>query len=84
VDDATVVMHREADGETFLVVVRLEGAGAARISLEAAARPVAVLTTEDSRYAPDPAPIELRPVDGGLSARFTRPGAVVLAVSQSA
>lgn len=83
-DDATVVMRREEDGETFLVVVRLEGAGAVRVPLDEAAMPVAVLTTEDSRYAPDPAPIEFGPLDGDMLVTFTRPGAVVLAVSQSA
>jgi maltooligosyltrehalose trehalohydrolase len=83
-DGATIVMRREADGERFLIVVRLEGSGTVGIEHQAAAAPAAMFTTEESRYTTDAAPIEVRRSDGGLSVTFRRPGAVIFAVSQNA
>jgi hypothetical protein len=83
-DDATIVMRRASDGERFLVVVRLEGAGTVEIADNGTTGPAAILSTEDPRYASDAAPIESRRSAGGISVTFSRPGAVILAVSQSA
>jgi maltooligosyltrehalose trehalohydrolase len=82
-DDATVLMRREADGQTFLVVVRLEGAGTITVAHDGLDAPAATFTTEDSRYVPDPAPIEIRSSLREVALTFRRPGAVILSVPRA-
>jgi maltooligosyltrehalose trehalohydrolase len=78
IGDGTLVMRRHAGGERFLVVVRLEGAGTSGIPHDDAVGPTVVLSTEESRYATDPKPIEIS-VDGRqATVTFRRPGAVIV------
>ena len=72
-------MRRSDGGERFLVVVRLEGAGTSSIPCDEAAVPAVVLSTEESRYASDPAPIEVTAGGQQVLVTFRRPGAVILA-----
>ncbi len=80
-DDGTLALRREAsDGAALLLVVRLVGAGACTVppALARAAGAWSVLaTTEEPRFATDPAPPR---VDVGppLRFEFARPAAVLL------
>ena len=71
-----IVMRRSSDEETFLIVTRLRGSG--EVSYESCTSPEQrfepVLTTEESRFTPDPMPPTIR----DASIRFARAGAVVL------
>jgi maltooligosyltrehalose trehalohydrolase len=78
IDDDTIAMRREADGERFIVVVRLKGAGTSRLPSDEHPVPGVVLSTEDARYASDPAAIDVRAEDRQVLFTFRRPGAVIL------
>ena len=78
IDDATIAMRREAGGERFMVVVRLEGAGTSSLPHDEQAVPAVVWSTEDARYASDPAPIDVRAEGRQMLFTFRRPGAVIL------
>ena len=71
-----IVMRRSSDEETFLIVTRLRGSG--EVNYESCTSPEQrfepVLTTEESRFTPDPLPPTIR----DASIRFARAGAVVL------
>ena len=76
-DADTIVMHRRGDDEHFAIVVRLSGAGAVRVDA-GGTRPDVVLSTEDERFALDPAPAGVDHGESGTSVTFQRPGAVIL------
>ena len=89
VDDATLVIRRDGSNDTFLVVVRLQGAGVVDFRggrLDAGLHDRAaqmgpwdiVLTSEDPAFSPDPAPPEVDWSDDGFTIRFHRPSAVIL------
>ena len=78
VDDATIAMRREAGSERFMVVVRLQGAGTSGLSHDEQVVPAVVWSSEDARYASDPAPIDVRAEGGQILITFPRPGAVIL------
>ena len=78
IDDATIAMRREAGGERFMVVVRLQGAGTSSLPHDEQAVPAVVWSTEDARYASDPAPIDVRADGRQILITFRRPGAVIL------
>jgi maltooligosyltrehalose trehalohydrolase len=78
IGDATLVMRRQAGGEEFLVIVQLEGAGTSKIPREDARVPAVSLSTEESRYAIDPEPIEIGADGRQTTVTFRRPGAVIL------
>jgi maltooligosyltrehalose trehalohydrolase len=77
-DDATIVLRREQDGERFVIAVRLDGAGEVNISCGAASIPATILSTEDERYVPDPAPVRVQAGHHQVTVGFSRPGAVIL------
>ena len=78
VGDATLALRRQAGGEKFLIVVRLEGAGTSSIPHDEAIGPTVVLSTEESRYATDPKPIEISADSRQATITFRRPGAVIV------
>ena len=78
VDDATIAMRREAGSERFMVVVRLQGAGTSSLPHDEQAVPAVVWSSEDARYASDPAPIDVRAEGRQILITFRRPGAVIL------
>jgi maltooligosyltrehalose trehalohydrolase len=78
IGDGTLLMRRHAGGERFLVVVRLEGAGPSSIPHDDAIGPTVVLSTEESRYATDPEPIEISADGRQATVTFRRPGAVIV------
>ena len=78
IDDATIAMRREAGGERFMVVVRLQGAGSSSLPHDEEAVPAVVWSSEDARYASDPAPIDVRADGRQMLITFRRPGAVIL------
>jgi maltooligosyltrehalose trehalohydrolase len=78
VGDAALFLRRQAGGERFLVVVRIEGAGTSSVPHRDATAPTLVLSTEESRYATDPEPIAISAGAGQMSVTFRRAGAVIL------
>jgi maltooligosyltrehalose trehalohydrolase len=78
IGDATLLMRRHGGGENFLVIVRREGAGTSNIPHDATIKPAVVLSTEESRYATDPKPIEISADGRQATVSFRRPGAVIL------
>jgi maltooligosyltrehalose trehalohydrolase len=78
IGDAVLVLRRQAGGERFLVVVRVEGAGTSSVPHHDATAPTVVLSTEESRYATDPEPIAISAGAGQMSVTFRRAGAVIL------
>ena len=78
IGDGTLLMRRHAGGERFLVVVRLEGAGTSSIPHDGAMEPTVLLSTEESRYAIDPKPIEINADGRQATVTFRRPGAVIV------
>ena len=78
IDDATIAMWREAGGERFVVVVRIEGAGTPILAHDQHSALTVVLSSENERYASDPVPIDVQPDGRQLSITFRRPGAVIL------
>ena len=80
IGDDVILMRRESGTERLLVVVRLAGAGPARIDTDSARRSASiVLTTEEPRFAVDPRPPEIRIERKSVEILFHRPGAVILA-----
>lgn len=83
---AVFMRRRQRDGGALLVIVRLSGAGPARVpvglhaSLDAAPL-TRVLDTEAPEMAADPRPIGLVVDAEHVSVVFTRPGAVALRLS---
>ena len=81
IDDAAIAIRRDAqDGEVLLAVVRLVGGGACVVPpalADAVPRWSVVLTTEEARFASDPAPPRLRSAEP-LRIDFARPSAIVL------
>jgi maltooligosyltrehalose trehalohydrolase len=81
IDDATIAIRRDAqDGEVLLAVVRLVGAGSCVVPpalADAVPRWAVVLTTEEARFAADPAPPRLRSAEP-LRVDFARPSAIIL------
>jgi maltooligosyltrehalose trehalohydrolase len=76
--DADTVLLRRRDGDDhFLVVVRLSGDGTVEVATDARP-PEAVLTTEDARFALDPAPVTIQSNGPRTTLTFQRPGAVIL------
>ena len=79
IGDDVVLMRREDEGERFLVVVRLAGAGPASIDTDPSGTSArVVLTTEEPRFAVDPRPPEIRAGRKRIDVLFRRPGAVIL------
>jgi maltooligosyltrehalose trehalohydrolase len=80
IGDDVILMRREDGRERFLVAVRLAGAGPVSIDTDSAGTsPRVVLTTEESRFAVDPHPPEIRIDRKRVDIFFHRPGAVILA-----
>ncbi len=82
-DADTVALRRAAGTDAeLLVIARLRGGGEHRghpiLDPPAGTRWQLVLTTEDGGLAPDPTPVTTDLDSGPPTARFTRPGAVVL------
>ena len=75
-DAETILITRTHGGETTWIVVRLRGAGAARV--HGAGHAVTLMTTEDVDVATDPRPIQLAGFDEYADLRFARPGAAIL------
>jgi maltooligosyltrehalose trehalohydrolase len=71
-----IVLQREHDGATILLVAHLRG-GAATVDVPELADSewTLVLTTEDAEFAAGPAPIEVEIASGRCA--FARPGAVL-------
>jgi maltooligosyltrehalose trehalohydrolase len=71
-----IVLQREHDGATILLVAHLRG-GAATVEVPELADSewTLVLTTEDAEFAPGPAPIEVEIASGRCA--FARPGAAL-------
>jgi maltooligosyltrehalose trehalohydrolase len=80
-DSGTLVMRREHGGQAFLVVVRLSGAGRVEIAHGGAGTPRQILSTEEGRFAADPAPARVLAGGGRIEIRFARPGAVVFEIA---
>ena len=80
-DADTILMWRGGAGVSLGTVVRLRGSGAAAVppdpAIPAPERLQVILTTEDAEFTTSPAPIPVA-LNGSLSMRFSRPGAVVL------
>jgi maltooligosyltrehalose trehalohydrolase len=78
-DGESLVFKRVGGGDTFWIVARLRGSGAVRFGNadDTPAGSTLVLSTEESRFAPDPQPPRVR----GAAVEFQRPGAVVLKAS---
>jgi maltooligosyltrehalose trehalohydrolase len=81
-DDGTVALRRDGRHATWLVIVRLKGAGMVEMGLpaigETTSEPRVILTTEDPRFASDPVMPTIRASAHSLSIQFQRPGAVIL------
>jgi maltooligosyltrehalose trehalohydrolase len=87
-DAGTIALLRETTEDSFLIVVRLRGAGSSPLPPEwttpprgGAAPPLdawlPVLTSEDPAFTPDPMPPAFDP-GAPASVRFARPSAIVL------
>jgi maltooligosyltrehalose trehalohydrolase len=87
-DEATIAIRRDGAHETFLVVVRLRGAGAVDVTPALAAtgsdtkravrRWMPILTTESPTLSPDPSPPEFEETATAAIVRFQRPSAIIL------
>ncbi len=84
-DAGTIAVRRQAHDECLWVVARLRGDGCADLTQVAAAESGAtwqlVRTTEDPRFAIDPAPVHVTMAAAGPAVRFARPGAVICKAS---
>jgi maltooligosyltrehalose trehalohydrolase len=82
VDAGAIVVRRQAGEERFLIAARLTGRGPVRASAPGVEDVAAalVLSTEDARYALDPAPAGVTIGRGELAVDFQRPGAVIVRV----
>jgi hypothetical protein len=75
------VLHREHEGQRFVVLARLTGDGAITLmdpEVDPARPPMVVLSTEDSRFAADAAPPRADVQPGRVVLHFSRPGAAIL------
>jgi maltooligosyltrehalose trehalohydrolase len=77
-DDATIALRREEDGERFVIVVRLDGAGTVSLPGGTGIPPTTIFTTEDQRYVEAPSPIDVQSAPHRVTLAFSRPGAIIL------
>ncbi len=88
-DEATIAIRRDGPADTFLVVVRLKGAGATDLSRgllngrasdrdSRAGRWQLMLTSEDPAFSPDPSPPAIDGETEPARVLFMRPSAIVL------
>ena len=87
-DDATIAIRRDGPHDSFLVVVRLRGAGVVDVTpalgagqgdrTGATGRWLPMLTSEDPAFSPDPSPPAFEDAIGAPVVRFARPSAVIL------
>lgn len=88
-DEATIAIGRESPPDVFLVLVRLQGAGAVDLGrrppgagdgdphwLAGPWQPI--LTSEDPTFSPDPSPPDADYTNATPVVRFVRPSAVIL------
>jgi maltooligosyltrehalose trehalohydrolase len=78
-DSGTLVMRREHAGRAFFVVARLSGGGSIEFGCAppGAGMPREIFSTEDPRFAADPAPPVVDVTGGRIGIRFARPGALI-------
>jgi len=86
-DDATIAIQRDGSDDTFLIVVRLNGAGQVALRderLGGSGKPALkgpwqpVFTSEDPAFSPDPSPPVADFAAPAPTIRFVRPSAVIL------
>jgi maltooligosyltrehalose trehalohydrolase len=78
-DGQTLLMRRNGDGESFLVVAKLSGSGpvAVATSAESPRGARVVFSSEDERFAPDPSPPRVEVHADRVTIVFERPGALI-------
>lgn len=84
VDDSTIALRRQSGADAVLVLVRLAGSGTVDLARVAGLGPwtglswVTLLHTEEARFAPGPAGLDVTTSTDAPVVRFDRPSAVIL------